>query len=140
MRGYLNSLFQDYLGLDLSPGEFLEAPKSRIGELEIMTRSAAIAFYAFLALVPFIVVVLTLTIVFMPPISGTSDGETQLSGRVADEFEGAIAPRIARRRGSRIESQIARIQQEPPVGLLSRRPDHESVPGFERLSTGDLSP
>lgn len=120
MNGFLGHWINEQLGPELTPGELLKRTGRRIGEVELMTRSAAIAFYAFSALVPFIVVLLTFLIVLMPPISLSSgSSEAELSGQVMHQLQEAIKRALPGSAVRVVENQIARIQQEPPYGLLS---------------------
>ena len=120
MDGFLGRWIDDQLGSELSLGELLKRTGRRIGELELMTRSAAIAFYAFSALVPFIVVLLTLMIVLMPPISlGSGSSKAELSGQMTSQLQEAIKRALPGSAVRVVENQIARIQEEPPYGLLS---------------------
>jgi membrane protein len=88
-----------------------------ITEHEIMTRAAAVSFYAMLAAVPFLALVLTLAVQLLPDrlLAAGQPGsdnafvrafEQTLESLPADAYEV-------------IQDQITRIQQQPPVGLLS---------------------
>ncbi len=82
---------------------------------EIMTRASAVAFYAMLAAVPFLALVLTIAVQFLPDFSTThSMGDktvTQL-----DESLHTLFPESAY---EIFKEQIVRIKTHPPVGLLS---------------------
>lgn len=91
----------------------------QVGANEILTRAAAISFYAMLALVPFLALLLTISAQLLPDVSGLT-GQTVGAGNMTVEelretlrrFFPADAARLA-------EDQIGRIQAAPPVGLLS---------------------
>ncbi len=108
----------DSLGGLTVVGLFKETAR-RATALELMSRAAAIAFYAFSALVPFLVVVITLTIVLLP----TSEGGRQSGGGLADqmhaELDSSMMRFLPRSAVLIVEQQLARIQERPPYGLLS---------------------
>lgn len=91
---------------------------AQINENEILTRAAAVAFYAMLAIVPFLALVLTLAVQALPDINAgpNAQGVGQLTvGELQASLEAALPPEALKV----VQDQIARIQQQPPVGLLS---------------------
>ncbi len=87
----------------------------RINEHEILTRSAAITFYAIAALVPFLALVITLTAYLIPPpLQHAASGSTRPPGP-ADALLGVL-PRDA---SSIVVKEIDELQKRPPTGLLS---------------------
>jgi membrane protein len=91
----------------------------KILDNEIMTRAAAVSFYAMMALVPFLVLVLTITIDLLPDLrgpSGTTIGFANMTvGELRQVMERLFPPEASRV----IENQITRIQKEPQGGLIS---------------------
>ncbi len=90
----------------------------QMNENEILTRAAAVAFYAMLAVVPFLALVLTLAVQALPDINAGphAQGVGQLTvGELQASLEAALPAEATKV----VEDQIARIQKEPPVGLLS---------------------
>lgn len=91
----------------------------RMGEHELMTRAAAISYYALSALVPFLGVVLTVLATLLPRvyfIGGSEDGATSTA---ITEFSGMTGDFLPQQASELIASQVARIQEQPPVGLIS---------------------
>jgi membrane protein len=88
-------------------------------ENEIMTRAAAVSFYAMMALVPFLAIVLTLMIELLPDLrgpSGTTIGFANMTvGELRQTMERLFPPEASRV----IESQITWIQKQPHAGLIS---------------------
>ncbi len=91
----------------------------KMTEHEVMTRAAAVAFYAMLALVPFLALVLTLTVQLLPDVTGRSSSATGIGHMTVDELRSTLKAVVPREAYAVVEDQIARIQQQPPVGLLS---------------------
>src|SRR5262249_5299178 len=54
----------------LSPRECALRTWAKVNENEIMTRAAAVSFYAMLALIPFLALVLTLSVQLLPDLTG----------------------------------------------------------------------
>src|SRR5262245_46436724 len=88
---------------------------TKINEHEILTRAAAITFYAIAALVPFLALVLTLTAYFLPWIApGAGEGGTGVAGP-ADPLRDLLPADAA----SIVSREIKRLQEGPPTGLVS---------------------
>jgi membrane protein len=85
----------------------------RIDEHAILTRAAAITFYAIAALVPFMALVIALTAQWLPAIERPS-----ISGNVAAAIDplGDLLPSDA---ASVVRRELDRLGQEPPTGLIS---------------------
>lgn len=99
----------------LSTREVASQTWSRINEHEILTRAAAITFYAIAALVPFLALVITLTAYLLPPpvreaVSGTSRAVGPMDDLLA-VLPGDAASLVAR--------EIQKLQDRPPTGLIS---------------------
>jgi len=87
----------------------------RINRHEILTRAAAIAFYGIAALVPFLAMVITLTAYLLPPpVRQQMSGTSRPTGPMDDML--AVLPGDA---ASVVAKEIQRLQEGPPVGLLS---------------------
>ena len=90
----------------------------KILEHELMTRAAAVAFYAMLALVPFLALVLTLAVQLLPDLSGLT-GQKGVGNLSIEQLESTLKALFPPEAYGVIKDQIARIQQQPPVGLVS---------------------
>ena len=88
----------------------------RMNEHEILTRAAAIAFYAIAALVPFLALVITLTAYLLPsPVRQAVSGTAQAAGPT-DE----LLDRAPRRRGlARRHRRSSGCRRARPPGLIS---------------------
>jgi membrane protein len=87
----------------------------RINEHEILTRAAAITFYAIAALVPFLALVITLTAYLLPPpLREGLSGTTQPVGPMDELVQ--VLPRDA---ASIVVKEIDELQKRSPTGLLS---------------------
>jgi membrane protein len=86
---------------------------------EIQTRAAAIAFYAMLAMVPFIGLVLTVAIQLLPDLTGSSAKAKGLGNQTVEQFTSTLEKTLPPEAADEIKNQITRIQQDPPVGLIS---------------------
>jgi membrane protein len=86
-----------------------------------MSRAAAVAFYAMLALVPFLALILTLTVKALPELSETTGfvrGQ-DLGNQAVSEFERTLAQSFPAEAESLIKSQIEQIREQGRVDLLS---------------------
>ena len=88
-----------------------------INAQEIQTRAAAVSFYAMLALVPFLGLVLTLTVQLLPDLTGS--GARGIGDLTVEQFRHTLDRTLPREAAREIEAQLSRIQSEPPVGLIS---------------------
>jgi len=104
-------------GLNLR--ELLVRTWRAVDENEIQTRAAAISFYAMLALVPFLGLVLTVAIQLLPDLTGASDTPRGIGDITVEQFRSALDQTLPREASDEIERQISRIQSQPPVGLIS---------------------
>jgi membrane protein len=84
-------------------------------EHEILTRAAAISFYAIAAVVPFLALVITLTAYCLPgiPLSAGAEGATSVGPLepLRDLIPGDAVSIVAR--------ELRRLQEQPPTGLIS---------------------
>ena len=86
---------------------------------EIQTRAAAISFYAMLAMVPFIGLVLALAVQLLPDLTGASEKAKGLGNMTVDQFSTILEQTLPKEASGEIKDQIANIQRNPPVGLIS---------------------
>ena len=101
---------------DSVPREAIGRTWKKIEENEILTRAAAIAFYAMLALVPFLGLLLTLAVQLLPDITGNNDA---IDRATVLQLEETVARFFPREISGLVVDQIARIQSNPPIGLIS---------------------
>jgi membrane protein len=103
----------------LSVKELLVRTWRAINEHEIQTRAAAVSFYAMLALVPFLGLVLTLAVQLLPDLTGSADPAKGIGNLTVEQFRSTLERALPREASNEIERQISRLQSEPPVGLIS---------------------
>jgi membrane protein len=89
----------------------------KVQEHEILTRASAVSFYAMLALVPFLALVLTLTVQLLPSRLLAAEGPG--SGNAVVEAFLQTLKTLPPEAYQVIQDQITRIQEQPPIGLLS---------------------
>jgi membrane protein len=85
---------------------------------EIQTRAAAVAFYAMLALVPFLGLVLTFLVQLLPDLTGMTGAEG-IGSVTVKQFRETLNATLPEEASREIEDQISRLQSQPPVGLIS---------------------
>jgi membrane protein len=90
----------------------------KVVEHEIMTRAAAVSFYAMLAFVPFLALVLTLAVQLLPDLSGMT-GQKGVGDLSVEELRSNLRTFFPAEAAKVVEDQIVRIQKQPPVGLIS---------------------
>ncbi len=102
----------------LSPRELVARTWRTMNDHEVMTRASAVAFYAMLAAVPFLGILLLLIVQLLPdltrPVGGGGLGDktvVQLEATLHELFPDDVTKIV--------EDQIARVQKSPPVALLS---------------------
>lgn len=86
---------------------------------EIQTRAAGVAFYAMLALVPFIGLILFMTVQLLPDLTGRMASADGIGHKTVTQFRQTLEQVLPPEAAGEIEDQIARLQTEPPVGFLS---------------------
>jgi len=84
-----------------------------------MTRASGIAFYAMLALVPFLGLILTLVIRLLPDLTGRSNASVGIGNMTVEQFDATLKSLFPPEAYNVVKDQIARIQGELPVGLVS---------------------
>lgn len=90
----------------------------RIQDNELMTRASAIAFYAMLAFVPFLALVITLAAQALPDLTGKT-AEAGMGDLTVSRFENLLKTALPPEGYKIVHDQIARMQENPPVALLS---------------------
>jgi membrane protein len=103
----------------LSVHELAKRTWTKMNEHEILTRASAVAFYAMLALVPFLALILTLTVQLLPEVTGRSGHAVGFGNMTVDQLRATLHEIFPREAYSVVLAQIDRMQKEPPVGLLS---------------------
>ncbi|MDR3634418.1 MAG: YihY/virulence factor BrkB family protein [Isosphaeraceae bacterium] len=91
----------------------------KANENEVMTRAAAVSFYAMLALVPLLGLVVTLAAQLLPDLTDRTGRTRGVGDLTVAELESTLRAIFPRDAYSVIESQIVRLQQQPPFGLIS---------------------
>jgi membrane protein len=91
----------------------------RLEEHDAMTWAAAVAFYAMLATVPFLAIVLVGVVLRLPDLSGTGRPTTGLGHLTVDQLDATLRSLFPNEAYVLVKDQIARIQVEPPLALLS---------------------
>ncbi len=102
----------------LSPLEAGRRTWREVNDNEIFTRAAAVAFYAMLAMVPFLAVTLTIIIQRLPDVSVRSKVD-HLRDQALSQLETTVRSLVPKEANELVMDQIERIQKGPPVGLLS---------------------
>jgi membrane protein len=103
----------------LRPRELVTRTWEKIHENEIMTRAAAVSFYAMLALVPFLGIVLTLVIGLLPDLKGPSGAPLGFANMTIGEFRETLHTFFPSDASRVFEDQITRLQKQPKAGLVS---------------------
>ena len=99
----------------LTPKEVVLRTWAKIGEHEILTRAAAISFYAIAALVPFLALTITLTAWFLPWIGSNPAGEPSAASTALAPLHDLLPADAA----SIVDRELASLQQKPPTGTFS---------------------
>ncbi len=92
---------------------------SKILENEIMTRASAVSFYAMLALVPFLGLVLAITLDLLPDLRGPSGATLGFGNMTVGELRTTLRSAFPPEAYRVVEDQINRIQKQPKAGLIS---------------------
>ncbi|WP_152051151.1 YihY/virulence factor BrkB family protein [Tautonia marina] len=104
----------------LTPRQLASRTWCQISKNSLMSRAAAIAFYAMLALVPFLALILTLTVKALPNLSESRFAQGQdLGTQAVSEFERTLEQSFPAEAVGLIEGQIQQIQEQGRVDLLS---------------------
>ena len=102
----------------LSPRELALRTYRAIDAHEIQTRAAAVAFYAMLALVPFIGLILIMAVQLLPDLTASKD-KGGLGDKTVEQFQQSMNQALPPEASKQISEEIKHLQSEPPVGLIS---------------------
>ncbi len=91
----------------------------KLNENEILTRASAVSFYAMLALVPMIALLLTVLVQLLPDISGTTGKDVGIGNMTVEGLQNTLRNTLPEEGYKVVAEQIARMQKSPPFGLLS---------------------
>jgi membrane protein len=86
---------------------------TRIKEDAILTRAAAITFYAFAALVPFLALLIALTVHWLPWIA------RQMRGEPISDLSEPLEELLPADAASLVTRELMRLRAQPPSGLIS---------------------
>jgi membrane protein len=107
-----------YVG-GIPPRELLQRTRSELADNEILLSAAATAYYALTAFVPFLALLVALAAQLAPEITGKPGARDAIGGRTVDEFRDMLSRLLPGEAYEVVAAEIARIQKQPPVGLLS---------------------
>lgn len=92
----------------------------KVQENEIMTRASAVSFYAMLACVPFLALILTLSVQMLPnPVTGEQGAGNLTVEQLHSTLRGLVPEEGYQVIDKAIADQIDRIQKQPPLALLT---------------------
>ncbi|MEO6808574.1 MAG: YihY/virulence factor BrkB family protein [Isosphaeraceae bacterium] len=104
----------------LSPRELVVRTWKKINENEIMTRASAVSFYAMLACVPFMALILTVTVQMLPnPVTGEKGAGNLTVDQLHSTLRGLVPEEGYQVIDKVMADQIDRIQKQPPLILLT---------------------
>jgi membrane protein len=103
----------------LSPRQIAVGMWKRMAEHDAMTWSAAVAFYAMLATVPFLALILVAVVLRLPDLSGADRHTTGLGNLTVDQLDATLRSLFPNEAYVLVRDQIAHIQSGPPFALLS---------------------
>jgi membrane protein len=86
---------------------------------DAMNLAAAAAYYAMLATVPFLAIVLVVTVLRLPDLSSADPKSKGLGDLTVEQLEAILRSLFPYEAYVLVRDQIVRIQNEPPFGLLS---------------------
>jgi membrane protein len=89
-----------------------------LADISLGTRAAAVSYYSMLASIPLLAVFLTVAARLLPALDGTGTA-VGLGDLTVHEFNAALARVLPAEATSVVTHEIARLQAEPPVGVLS---------------------
>jgi membrane protein len=92
---------------------------NRLSKHDAMNLAAAGAYYAMLATVPFITIIVVGTVLRLPDLTGVDPRATGLLNMTVEQLEDILKSLFPEEGYAIVRDQIVRIQSEPPLGLLS---------------------
>jgi len=102
----------------LSPVQVAAQMWKRMEEHDAMTWAAAVAFYAMLATVPFLALLLVAVVLRLPDLS-RGGSATGLGDLTVDQLEATLRSLFPTEAYVVVRDEIVHIQNEPPFALLS---------------------
>jgi membrane protein len=102
----------------LSAAELGRRTWNQINENEIMTRAAAVSFYAMLTLVPFLGLVLTVTVQLLPDITGSKGRTTGIANLTTERFVAMLKEALPDDAYAVVADEVARLQHQVRSPLL----------------------
>ena len=103
----------------LTAREMFTRTWEKINENEILTRASAVAFYAMLALVPMIALILTVLVQLLPDLTNAAGDSRGVGNMTVGQLEATLQKALPSTGYDVVEDQIKRMQKEPPFGLIS---------------------
>jgi membrane protein len=103
----------------LSARQLASRTWDRMQAHDSMIWAAAIAFYALFATIPLLALFLVVTVLQLPDLSGAARGPSGLGDLTVQQLETTLKSLFPAEAYGLVREQIARIQSEPPVGLVS---------------------
>ena len=103
----------------LTPWELATRTYHAFMDNEVQTRAAGVAFYAMLALVPFIGLILFLAVQLLPDLTGHNNTAEKLGNETVAQFKETMAQFLPAEATDEITNQIGRLQSQDPVSFLS---------------------
>jgi membrane protein len=103
----------------LTPRELAVKTWWAMDDHEIQTRAAAVSFYAMLAMVPFIGLVLTLAVQLLPDLTGASPKARVLGNLTIEQLTSTLDQTLPPEASDEIKEEVVNIQKNPPVALIS---------------------
>src|SRR3954466_6963337 len=91
----------------------------RMAGHDAMIWAAAIAFYALFATVPLLALFLVVTVLRLPDLTGAAGRTAGLGDLTVEQLDATLKSLFPHEAYVLVRDQIARIQAEPPVGLVS---------------------
>jgi membrane protein len=92
---------------------------TKLNENEILTRASAVSFYAMLALVPLLAIILTALVQLLPDITGAGGKTVGIGNITVNQLQETLRQALPEEGFKVVQEQIKRIQKDPPFGLLS---------------------
>lgn len=103
----------------LSFRQLLARTWNKLNDNEILTRAAAVSFYAMLALVPMLALILTVTAQLLPDITGRGGKSVGIANITVEQLQQTLRRSLPEEGYKVVGEQIERMQKEPPFTLLS---------------------
>jgi membrane protein len=90
----------------------------KVEDHEIMTRASAVSFYAMLALVPFLALILTIAVQFLPDIRSRSGQRIGVGNLTTEELDSTFKTAFPDQAYQVVHSQIERLQNQARPSFL----------------------